>query len=314
MPTTSTTVETNSFTFNDFPPTETPSNDISIQCDNNHTSPRNTFYHSLLSCVSSLYGNPTIPRNCVQHVVKHLQQLFEEGVTEAFTNFTQHLYLQNEISHECRNSVNNLLNAFIEPLQNLDTEHKRFREFTRQGTYIAPIQIVFGDTLKRVKERGQLTLRPSPCTAQFIPLRNVLKCFFSLDGVLTEVLQFVSKCSSDVVLTNFCQGTVWKHNIRKSHDKVVLPLVMFFDDFETGNVLGSYAGIYKLGAVYVSVGTVPPYRSATLSNIFLTLLFHSADRNVFGNKIIFRPLIEEFNYLRETGVHIDTLKEHCILS
>lgn len=71
MPTTSTTVETNSFTLNDFPPTETPSNDISIQCDNNHTSPRNTFYHSLLSCVSSLYGNPTIPRNCVQHVVKH---------------------------------------------------------------------------------------------------------------------------------------------------------------------------------------------------------------------------------------------------
>jgi len=35
--------------------------------------------------------------------------------------------------------------------------------------------------------------------------------------------------------------------------KTVLPLFMYFDDFESGNVLGSHSGIHKVGAVYVSI-------------------------------------------------------------
>jgi len=80
---------------------------------------------------------------------------------------------------------------------------------------------------------------------------------------------------------------------------------MFFDDYESGNVLGSHSGIHKLGAVYVSIPCIPPYRSTSLSNIFLVLLFHSSDRVQFGNKIIFKPIIDEFNFLMENGVYID---------
>lgn len=43
----------------------------------------------------------------------------------------------------------------------------------------------------------------------------------------------------------------------------------------------------------------------TLSNIFLALLFHSSDRTQFGNKIIFNPVIDEFNYLMTNGVDIN---------
>lgn len=81
---------------------------------------------------------------------------------------------------------------------------------------------------------------------------------------------------------------------------------MFFDDFEIGNALGSHSGIHKLGGVYVSVPCLPPYRSTVLSNIFISLLFHSSDRVKFGNAIIFKPLIDELNFLQEYGIEIDT--------
>lgn len=52
-----------------------------------------------------------------------------------------------------------------------------------------------------------------------------------------------------------------------------MPLFMFFDDYNSGNVLGSHSGIHKLGAVYVSTPCLPPYHSTTLSNIFLGLIY-----------------------------------------
>jgi len=79
---------------------------------------------------------------------------------------------------------------------------------------------------------------------------------------------------------------------------------MYFDDYESGN-LGSNSGMHKLGAVYVAVPCIPPYRLTKLSNIFLALLFHSLDRTQFGNKIIFNPVLDEFNYLIDNGVVIN---------
>lgn len=81
----------------------------------------------------------------------------------------------------------------------------------------------------------------------------------------------------------------------------ILPLILYFDDFESGNALGSHAGQYKLGAVYVSIGTVPPDKQSRLENIFLAQLFYSNDRNVFGNKALFKNIIEELKFLEEAG-------------
>jgi len=108
------------------------------------------------------------------------------------------------------------------------------------------------------------------------------------------------------VLGNFVQRTFWQSRIQKLEGKTVLPLFMYFDDFENGNVLGSHSGVHKLGAVYVSVQCIPLHRTSVLSNIFLALLFHSSDRVEFGNNVIFNPLINKLNFLQETGIQIDT--------
>ncbi|KAE9542466.1 hypothetical protein AGLY_003327 [Aphis glycines] len=74
------------------------------------------------------------------------------------------------------------------------------------------------------------------------------------------------------------------------------------------NPLGIHSGIHKLDAVYLTVPCIPIHRQASLNNIFLTPLFHSSDRQQFGNNIIFRPLIDELNYLKETGIEVNTDK------
>jgi len=43
-----------------------------------------------------------------------------------------------------------------------------------------------------------------------------------------------------------------------------------------------------------------------LNTILVALLFHSSDRVKFGNNIIFKPLIDEINYLRGTSIYVNT--------
>ena len=77
-----------------------------------------------------------------------------------------------------------------------------------------------------------------------------------------------------------------------------------FDDFESGNALGSHAGIHKLGAVYASIPCLPPEYGSLIENIILVLLFHSSDRNMLGNSAVFNILIDELIYLETEGISL----------
>jgi len=80
-------------------------------------------------------------------------------------------------------------------------------------------------------------------------------------------------------------------------DSIVLPLILFYDAFETQNPLGGHAGNNKMGATYFSLPCIPPQFSSKLDNIFLTLLFNENDRIEFGNKNAFLPFIKELKFL-----------------
>lgn len=255
--------------------------------------------------LSFLYANPLIPRKVVQDVVKGIQKHVCITLAHNIENVFNQLIESNSTGTDFELLKQQLMSTVNSPLKELDTEHKRFKYFESKGSYIPPKEIVIGQRRTTTTKRGVVKSVSVECTEQFVPLRNVLQNFFSLDGVLKETLDYIKDFSTNLNhMTNMIQGKFWTNFIKDHKDKLVFPLILFFDDYESGNVLGSHSGIHKLGAVYVSVGCIPPDRASTLANIFLALLFHSSDRVAFGNHVIFQPLIKELNFLIETGIDI----------
>lgn len=87
-----------------------------------------------------------------------------------------------------------------------------------------------------------------------------------------------------------------------------MPLILYFDDLETSNPLGSHAGVYKVGAVYFTLASLPSEYSSRLENIFITMIFHSAERTQFGNQAIFNCLLEDLKKLGSEGLVINNIK------
>lgn len=109
---------------------------------------------------------------------------------------------------------------------------------------------------------------------------------------------------SNRTTSNSVQVPLWSAKIASFNNKIVLPLILYFDEFEVGNPLGSHASIHKLGAIYVTIANILPKFRPKLENILLFALFHSSDLKRFGNKELFHDLIIVLNKLGTEGIGI----------
>lgn len=84
------------------------------------------------------------------------------------------------------------------------------------------------------------------------------------------------------------KNSLWKY-IEKYHEpQTILPIFLFFDDYEIEIPFGSHSDIYKLTSI---IPCIPTSSSAVFCKYyFLALLSHRADRQNFENKVIFKPL------------------------
>lgn len=82
-------------------------------------------------------------------------------------------------------------------------------------------------------------------------------------------------------------------------------MFVHYDEFETGNALGSHAGVNKFGAVYTYIACLPPDIASKLSSISFTALVCAKDKNLCTNEEVFKFLIDELNFLRSHGIEIN---------
>lgn len=277
--------------------------DLPDQCD---LSSQEKIKQNLVLFLCNLYNNISLPRSVVQTIFESVENLINS--------------LTSEIDKTAKNSehdpitkigiITNILSDIKISFDSLNTEYKRMKHFTTDGNYIQPKTVILGTTTDRITVNENIVMTLKERKLYVIPLKLQLQVFLELPGVLTEICNYQRILLSESddnnkIIRNIVQGTLWKEILSsKPKEDITLPIILYFDDFESGNPLGSHAGQYKLGAVYVSIATIPPNMSSRLENIFLTQLFYSKDRVHFGNALVFRTLIEELKNLEEVGITV----------
>lgn len=88
---------------------------------------------------------------------------------------------------------------------------------------------------------------------QQVSIEEVLKTFLQMPSVLDKTLSYMRSLSNNLnCVSNIIQGTLYKNISMKYSEKVVLPIGVYFDDWEANNPLGAHAGTHKIGSVYFS--------------------------------------------------------------
>lgn len=279
------------------------------ECDNTPQKEKKSDLNSeILSLIGILYSISSLPRNLVQIIV--------DKVTEFVITISQEVdcILTNlNVESEGKSEISTVFNNIKKTLACLSSEYLRLNYFQKLKSYVPPKTIYFGEYSCSGKSKTTSdTLVYKKAEGQIVDLITVFKLFLELPGVYQVVCSYMEheQISSDIV-TSLMSAELWQvMKTKLDSNKMYLPLVMYFDDFECCNPLGSKAGLYKIGAVYLSLACIPPEYLSLLDNIFLAQLFYASDRKEYGNKKIFQKLINEFVFLENNGIEITINNQH----
>ncbi|CAH1106834.1 unnamed protein product [Psylliodes chrysocephalus] len=254
-----------------------------------------------INFICDLYSEKTLCRKDVQKIIEKVTVLLLDPLN-MFKNNLGNILKNHSVSESDKFEINKYFVELENIFEGFHSEYLRFAHLENLGVFIKPLEFTVGERLEKNKNGILITKK---YTAQFISLKNVLQSFFSLSNVLSETLQYLKYLKTQKIILNIVQTENWKNKISnfKCSD-IVLPLFLYYDDYEIGNPLGSHSGIHKIGAIYYSVACLPPSVQSRLDNIFIGMLFHSSDLKEFGEKIMFSKLVDELNTLSKKGISV----------
>lgn len=259
------------------------------------------FFNSIIVFLLSLYGDPALPRKVVQIVIDYVISLLHSVLLPNLKNDITQILISSNVSESVRIKIDICFEQYKNVFDSFSTEANRFSILKKNG-YLEPEEkIIRSLFIEKIKE-NETILVPENAYATYIPLRHSLKCFLEIPGLFQQIISFMNKLSKETtIISNVLLGELWKRKYLNTTSDILMPIYISYDDIESGNALGSHAGVNKFGAVYAMIACLPPHVSSKLNSIIFTMLFYSEDRKRFGNKI-FMHLIDELNYLRETGI------------
>lgn len=105
---------------------------------------------------------------------------------------------------------------------------------------------------------------------------------------------------------HFGMDNLWKSNAILSKE-CAISVILYVDDFEICNPLGTSRKKHKICALYWILGNLPPGCHSSLSSIHLAALINSSDVKVYGYKKVLEPLIADLITLEQHGVFVEKL-------
>lgn len=253
----------------------------------------------LLRLILFFYSQPSLPRNVVDKIIN----LFKNFLVEIlFPQLKTDILKACGIEHE--DKINDVFGQYEKIFDHVHTEKKIFGLLRERGLIEYELLHV-GNTLVPKIIENEEKLAVKEVFMSYVPLRKSLAMFFQLPGIFQKVNNYLDELYKDSsgVISNIVQSDLWA-NMRLDCKGILIPLYIYYDDFEGGNALGCHAGVNKFGALYTYIACLPPDIASQITSIIFTGLICSRDKKDCSNEEVFKPLIQELNNLRDKGITI----------
>ncbi|CAB3980521.1 Hypothetical predicted protein [Paramuricea clavata] len=201
-----------------------------------------------------------------------------------------------------------LLEAFDNaqhPYENLETAYQQEKYFHQSGHFIKPWEVPFATAFYPCHNpvTNHVDQVARHVTFQYIPLKDLLKHILENKGFMRAIQQY--QPSRDGIMRDFHDGEFCLGHVFFSNGRNVA-LLLYVDDCEIANPLGSKAGIHKIGVIYCTILNLPPKFRSSLCNCYLVALYNTGDVKTYGFEPILAALVTDIKELESRGLHIIT--------
>ena len=198
----------------------------------------------------SLYNNTNIPRNAVDNITNLIQNFISKTyIPHLKKNITTELV--DTADPTIINSVNLTLDEFKNPFEFLNTEHLRFKNYEKYCGFSFPEAYFIGNDITfEIVSYSEIRVKYEKVYGIYMPVKNALKNLLETPGVFHQVTRYIQALKEEKnIISNVMQGRLWKekYELKITNNDIILPIYLSYDDFDTGNTLGSHSGQQELG-------------------------------------------------------------------
>ncbi|KAJ8671309.1 hypothetical protein QAD02_002568 [Eretmocerus hayati] len=275
------------------------------------------FKTKLVEFSIDMHDNMGIPRNVVDQDLEKINSLIGETLIPFFNNSIQNI-IKTDCSNDTRGEVRIFFENFRFPLRSLLTEHDRVKAYKRANLFVEPEKEEIGrESIFVIVHMHEIKVEYVIREIVHIPMDKSFKKVLETPGLMDLVDDYDRKLRKEPeFVSNIKQGKMWKEKYNQGYDHSIhvdatdslpttFPSHIWLDELETGNGMGSAAGVQKLAAIFASFPFLPPHIASKNSSIILVSVFKSKYHKLFGNSAIFRRPIEELNDLKRYGITIE---------
>lgn len=246
-----------------------PQESIHLESDGDDASVNLDFDINELTFILSLYAEPNLNRANVERICSAVNNLIQ-----------------------CKFGVKSSI------FKNLDTEYKVNLARDKLAVRLEPKSFIveYAQTFSKSDDTQNIFMKRT--CAEVISISETFKTLFSVPTVLQTARNYLARAENDI-MTDFKDGA-----LAEDLPPHTFPFVLFFDELETGNALGSKKGIHKLGCIYASLRCFPTYMYSHLQNIFAIACIPSKAMSSMSE--IMTAIVDEIDSLEREGILIGT--------
>lgn len=250
---------------------------------------------SLFLKLESIYN---VSKKCIDEIVEELQFITCPASGPVFKEIVQTTLGR----HDC-NVDNSVISDLVKNLCQLNpvsvalgvdgpfsTSHKRSSFFKEHFFIVEPVEYILDE-----KERK---------TFQYVPILQSLSQILNKRDIQEKVFKNTRYSDRASTYKYFYDGSNFRGNDFFSGDDVRLSLILYIDDFEVCNPLGTSRKKHKVTAVYWVLADVPSVSRSTLTSIYLAVLCKAGDAKRYGYSRVLEPLLTDLKSLEKDGLFV----------
>lgn len=143
-------------------------------------------------------------------------------------------------------------------------------------------------------------------TAVHVAILDMIQKTFKHTNILDKILE--TKMSQEGHFKSHQDGSYYRENeLFSLSDDLKLPLLLYIDDLEIANPLGTSRKIHKLCSVYWVFADLPSKYRSSLHVLQLATLCKVSDVEQFGYERLFATLLQDIQTLEQDGVFIESI-------
>lgn len=193
----------------------------------------------------------------------------------------------------------NIFDHFVDPFAEVATTFRQDSIIKKQFDSLEAVEIPVAQILCKTKS-GDYTVKSKHF--HYVPLVESLEQFLSHPKIWSMVEAEAKKCTEGFV-SDISDGELFKSHPLFSTKPDALQIILYTDEIEICNPLGSFASKNKLLMVYYTLGNIHPKYRSKLAAIRLLAMAKSADLRQSGVDPLLNRIMEDLNKLHGVEVH-----------